>query len=281
MWLIFAQATGTTERFEYEAVQESLPVEITPLDYLWALTTGWMSLLYLPFLIWMMYYCVRNDPGRFLWLWIILLTQPFGPFIYFIARWLPSSQVKLPAFTHRWTKGRELRILETATLQIGNAHQFVQYGEALRKAGLKEKGLAAFLKALEKEPDNLAALWGAASLEYQLDQYELAKEKLEKILKVDESYKFGDVSHLYGKSLAGLHQNEQALAHLEKHAKKWRQPEAMYLLAKLQIENNQKEAARQTLQSIIVDLDSSPKAIARKHLFWRSRAKRLLRKTSG
>ncbi len=281
MWLLLAQATESTEGFDFEANQEYIPVEISLLDSLWYWTTGWMSFLYLPFLLWMAYYCYRNDPGRFIWLWIIFLTQPFGPFIYFFVRWLPSSQFRLPAWTHRWTKGRELRQLETAALQIGNAHQFIQYGEALRKVGIKEKALNAFLKALEKEPDNLAALWGAASIEYQLDQYDPAKSKLEKVLSEDEAYKFGDVSLLYAKTLRGLKENDQALAHLEKHTKKWRQPEAMYLLANLQIEHDQKELARQTLQSIIVDLDSSPRAIARKHLFWKSRAKRLLRKTSG
>ena len=186
--------------------------------------------------------------------------------------------VRRSAFTQRWTKGRELRRFETAALQIGNAHQHVQYGDALKNIGKKEEALKAYRKALEKEPDNLAALWGAASMEFRLDQFESAKEKLEKVLNIESGYKFGDVSLLYGKTLGALQLKEEALAHFEKHTRKWRQPEAMFLLANLYLNFQQTDQARETLQNLIIDLDSSPRAIARKHLFWKSRAKRLLRK---
>ena len=264
----------TSEALDYGYGYEG---EFSVWESLWYAVSGWLSLAYVLLLIWMVVYCVKHDPERSIWLWIILIFWPLGPFIYFIARWLPSAEIRLPAFTHRWTKSRELRRLETAAIQIGNAHQHVQYGDALKAVGMHTEALQAYLNALDRD-ETLAALWGAGSMEYRLEKYSAAKDHLEKILKTDPAYKFGDVSLLYGKALIALNQKQDALAHLQTHTQKWRQPEAMYLLGKLYVEIDEKSQAQNALQNLILDLDSSPKAIARKHLFWKSRAKRLLRR---
>jgi hypothetical protein len=146
----------------------------------------------------------------------------------------------------------------------------------LREAGRNGRALDAYRRALAKEPHNLAALWGAANLEFSDGATAAAKEKLATILERDPAYKFGDVSLLYAKTLRALSQSDEARAHLEQHVRKWRQPEALYLLGTICVEQNDPQQARQYLQGLIIDLDSSPRAIARKHVFWRSRAKRLL-----
>lgn len=287
MWLQLAQFASSlnAERDDYQfdpEQYEPYPIEMSYWQWLWYSLYGWPSFLYFAFTIWMVIYCLKNDPDRYLWIWVMLIFSAFGaPVIYFFVRWLPSSNLQLPSFTKRWTKRRELRQLETASLQIGNAHQFIQYGDALRAAGKHTQASEAYLKALAKEPENLSALWGAGVTEFRLEKYKEAREHLEKILAVDESYKFGDVSLLYGKTLSTLDLKDVAREHLEKHVRKWRQPEAMYLLATLQLAANQPDKARDSLQNLIIDLDSSPRAIARKHLFWKSRARRLLRKTSN
>lgn len=275
-----AQTTEPTGTGVPEVDPNAIAYEFTYWEYFWWMSSGWLGLLYFAFLVWMLIYCLQNDPERSIWMWIIIVLWPLGPFIYFIARWLPSSHVRLPAFTHRWTRQREIRQLETAAIQIGNSHQHVQYGDALKHIGKHSEALNAYEKALAKEPNNLPALWGAASMEYRLEKYESAREHLEKVLTVEEGYKFGDVSLLYGKTLKSLELDDAAREHMVQHTKKWRQPEAMYLLANLYLSNEQPDQAKVALQNLIIDLDSSPKAIARKHLFWKSRAKRLLRKIS-
>lgn len=275
-----AQMTDSYEPVDSTVPAEEFAYELSYWQWFWWMSSGWMGTFYFVFLIWMLIYCLKNDPERYLWMWVIVVLWPLGPFIYFIARWLPSSQVRMPAFTHRWTKQREIRQLETAAIQIGNSHQHAQYGDALKSIGKQEEALAAYEKALAKEPTSLPALWGAATMEFKLEKYDSAKVHLEQVLAIEEGYKFGDVSLLYGKTLRELELKEEARLHLEKHTKKWRQPEAMYVLANLYVENDQPDQAKVALQNLIIDLDSSPKAIARKHVFWKSRAKRLLRKIS-
>ena len=236
------------------------------------------GLLYWPFVIWMVISCIRNDPERYLWLWIILLLQPFGPFIYFLARWLPMAQFQPPKALRRFFRGRELQRLQIAANQIGNAHQFVEWGEALRECGQTAAAGDAFEKALAKDGQNLQALWGAASVEYAQGRYEAARDKLQRVLETDPAYKFGDVSLLQCKTLLALGESDKAREQLESHTRRWRHPEGLYLLARIYAEQGNASGARSQLESLIQDLDGAPRAIVRRQLFWKGRARKLLRK---
>lgn len=242
---------------------------------------GWIGdlfwFLYILFWVWMLVDCVRKDPDRFLWFWVILVIQPIGALIYFFVRWLPTNQVQLPEFARPFFRQRRLNELETAALQIGNAYQYVRWGDALKDAGIQQKSLDAYLEALKKEPENLQALWGAAQIEMQLKKIESAQSRCQKILEIDPEYKFGDVSLLFCKTMCELDTPENARSQLEKHTKRWRQPEALYLLATLEMEAGDNQAARKTLQSMLLDINGSPKGIARKFVRWKSKARRLLR----
>ncbi|WP_298860749.1 tetratricopeptide repeat protein [uncultured Gimesia sp.] len=244
----------------------------------WGLIGDIFWFVYFLFMIWMLVDCVRKDPDRFLWFWVILIFQPFGTLIYFFVRWLPTNHIQLPEFARPLFRQRRLNELETAALQIGNAYQFVRWGDALKEAGIQQKSLDAYHEALKKEPDNLQALWGAAQIEMQIKKIEIAKSRCQKILDIDPEYKFGDVSLLFCKTLCELDTPENAREHLAKHTKRWRQPEALYILATLEVEAGDNQAARKTLQSMILDINGSPRGIARKFVRWKSKARRLLKR---
>ncbi|MCA9077267.1 MAG: tetratricopeptide repeat protein [Planctomycetaceae bacterium] len=232
----------------------------------------------LAFVIWMGIFCYRNDPERYLWLWLIVFFRPLGAIIYFFVRWLPGTNVQAPSFMQKVTRKREINRLQIAAQQIGNPHQFIELGDALRETGRWDKSLDAYLKALNKDPKNPQALWGAACGQYHKSQYEGANENLTKLLEIDPAYKFGDVSLLQGKTLHALGRADEACTHLEGHIKRWRHPEAIYLLANLYADSGQSATAREQLQSLIMDIDASPSAIARKQGTWKRKAKSMLRK---
>jgi hypothetical protein len=41
------------------------------------------------FWLFMIYDCIRNEPERQLWLWILIFINVPGAFIYFVTRWIP------------------------------------------------------------------------------------------------------------------------------------------------------------------------------------------------
>ena len=71
---------------------------------------------------------------------------------------------------------------------------------------------------------------------------------------------------------------EAARSHLEQHVKRWRHPEALFLLAELCVDQGEAKMAREYLLALVQDINGSPTAIARKHGRWKSRANQLLKK---
>ena len=61
--------------------------------HLFIAESGVVSLLVSAFTIWMLIECLRKDPDRYLWMWLILIMPGIGPVIYFFVRWLPGRQL--------------------------------------------------------------------------------------------------------------------------------------------------------------------------------------------
>jgi hypothetical protein len=270
MWLL-AQVVN-------QAVENPIPVVDSWMVVLLEIAGSLFSLLYFPFFIWMLIHCLRNEPDRQLWLWIMILAQGIGPVAYFVLRYLPSKEFPTPAFLRKWTRGRELARLETAAEQIGNPHQFVRWGDALREVGLLDRANAAYERALKKDPNDIQALWGAARVATQQKRYSDVRSLTRRVLDQDPQYKFGDVSLAYGRALNELGECDAARTHFEQHARRWRHPEALYLLATLCANQGDTKEARQHLSGLIQDINGSPAAIARRFGRWKSLARQMLRK---
>ena len=243
-----------------------------------------LLLLYHPFAllagglwVWMLIYCARNDPERNMWLWILFIGNVPAAVIYFLVRWLPGARLGgASSLLGRWTRGRQIPRLEVAARNIGNAHQFVELGEAYRETGKTERAAECFKKALQKDPANMPALWGAAQVEMQRQNFSGAKTHLEQILSKDGTYKFGDVSLAYCRTLVTLQETDAAYGRLEQHLKRWTHPEAYVLIATILIDRGQHQPAREHLEATLSDLRGGPAFFARQNRGWARQAKRLL-----
>lgn len=246
-------------------------------NYFFNEDSGALSLILGGFTLWMLIDCLRKDPDRQIWWWIIIVVPVIGPLAYFFIRWLPERHVRPPGWLRGFTRGNELRRLESAAMRIGNSYHHNQLGDALLDIGQYQRAGTAYSRALEKEPGNLTALWGAALVDMHFQSFDSAASRLEKVLKSDPQFKFGDASLALAKSLIQLDRPEEAITHLEAHAKRWRHPEGIYLLAQLLVRFGRTEEARNHLHSMLADIDASPLAIARKQSHWRRRGQKLLR----
>jgi hypothetical protein len=227
--------------------------------------------------VWMLIHCFRYEPDRLLW-FLIIFFVPLGSLVYFFARWLPNRQMQAPQALKRWTRGGEISRLETAAVQIGNPHQYIQLGDALREVGSWQRAETAYAQALQKDPTNLQALWGLALVAIHRRDYATSRDYLAKVLEIDPQYKFGDVSLEYGKALHELGEREAAREHLQTHIRRWRHPEALYRLALILADEGRFDEARAQLQAMLLDINGSPKSVARRFAVWKSRARKVLRK---
>ncbi len=240
------------------------------------LTTG-MGLIYGIFWVWMLIDCLRREPDRFFWIWLLVIIPFPGAIVYSVMRFFPQSDVTAPKWMRNLLRGKELARLEAAAHQIGNPHQYIQWGEVLREVGQLNAARDAFNAALRKEPASLPALWGACQVAVLQHRPQDVKELAGRVLAIDPQYKFGDVSLAYGRALKDLGETAALREHLEKHVRRWRHPEAVYLLACRCRDDGDTAAAREQLQSMLRDIHGSPSAIARKFGRWRSLGRRMLR----
>lgn len=230
------------------------------------------------FWMWMIYDCVRNDPEKNTWLWILIFLNVPGAIIYFLVRRLPLIDLPIPNYVKRWMRRRELWNAEAAAMNIGKAHQFVALGNLLCDLELFDRARNAYETALEKEPFNPQALWGTASLAMKNKNFETAKSHLETLLKLDPEYKYGDASLAYGKTLLALEELEAARVHLEKHLKLWKKPEAYLMLAKIHAKQGNSQEACRLVEMMLCNLRGSPEYHYRRNLHVVRDAQKFLRK---
>jgi tetratricopeptide (TPR) repeat protein len=245
---------------------------------LFALAVGAVALIYSAFWVWMLIHCLMREPDKMFWVWLLVVVPFPGAIVYGVLRVFPEREFVAPAWLRQFTRGKELSRLETAAEQIGNAHQFVQWGDALRDTAQWDRAAEAYSRALAKDPQNLPALWGAAQVAVKQKRPAEVKRCCEQILARDPQYKFGDVSLAYARALVDLREFAAAKTYLEQHCRRWRHPEAVYLLAVRCLEDGNPAAARKHLQEMLRDINASPTAIARKFGSWKSLARKLLKR---
>jgi hypothetical protein len=233
------------------------------------LTTGFWML--------MIFDCVRNDPERNTWLWILIFLNFPGAVIYFLVRRLPQLSLPIPNYFKRWTLRQDLWKAEAAVRNIGKAHQDVALGNLLCEMEVFEKAVNAYQQALSKEPKNPHALWGLAFIEMQQKQWHDARSHLEMLINLDPDYKCGEASLLYGKVLFELQDWHIARTHLEKDVKYWSHPESCILLAMIQQQAGDGQAARDCLETMLAKVKASPTFHYRKNLRWVRKAEKMLR----
>jgi hypothetical protein len=225
----------------------------------------------------MIFDCVRNEPDRQTWLWLLVFLNGPGAAIYFVARVLPRLNVPMPNLFKRWTLKQKLWSAEAAVKNIGKAHQHVVYGNLLLELREWEKAQDHFQQALSKEVQNTDALWGISLIAIQQKQFGAAKDHLQKLLKKDPKAKYGDASLQYGKALFELQEWDAAAAYLKIDIQEWSHPEAAWLLAKIEIQRGQQEQARAVLDTMLFKIKSSPAFHYKRHRALIRKAERLLK----
>lgn len=236
-----------------------------------------MTLVASGFWMLMIFDCVRNDPEKGTWLWILIFLNVPGAVIYFLVRRLPYLHIPMPAQIRRWTYRNKIWDAEAAAKNIGNAHQFITLGNLLVESQQFDRAMNAYEQALAKDPQNIHALWGATSIEMGREDFDAAKQRLETLLERDLDYKFGEASLAYGTVLFELEEWAAAKSHLQDDIKRWSHPEASLMLAKIQLQDGEREDARENLEKMMFKLKASPRFHYRKkqHLF--RQAQRMLK----
>jgi hypothetical protein len=233
------------------------------------MTTGFWML--------MIFDCVRNDPERNTWIWILIFLNFPGAVIYFLVRRLPQMNLPVPNYFKRWANRQQLWSAEAAVRHIGKAHQYVMLGNVLCEIDEFDKASDAYRQALEKEPKHPHALWGIACIEMKQKQFDKAREHLVTLIQLEPDYKCGEASLFYGRVLFEQKDWDAAKDHLEKDIKYWSHPESSVMLATILIQAGDTQVARDCLETMLAKVKASPTFHYRKNQQWVRKAEKMLR----
>jgi hypothetical protein len=236
-----------------------------------------VALLLPAFWMLMIFDCIRNERDRQTWLWLLIFLNVPGAAIYFFMRVLPRLDVPMPSFFKRWTLKQKLWNAEAAVRNIGKSHQHVALANLLLELREWEKARDHFQQALGKEPQNTDALWGISIIEMKQKQFVEAKAHLQTLLKKDPKARYGDASLEYGKTLYELQEWDAAIAHFKTDIREWSHPEASWMLAQIQVQQGQREEARDVLDKMLFKIKSSPTFHYKRHRAVIGKAERLFK----
>jgi len=244
-------------------------------------TVVWLAI---GFWVWMLYDCVKHE--RYQWVLLLVLLNIIGAGLYFFLQWLPERSKSGGAESKTyWTRGRQpspdqIRQAEAEVINIGKPAQFLTLGNLLFETRQNEKAHEAYQQVLEKEPENIRALWGAARCTYELKDYPAAKGYLAQLLQKEPEFAYGNASLAYAETLHNISDDAAALAQLQEHVKNWSDPEAYWLLAELQVEKGAEAAAAATLEAMILKIKGFAPFRYRKTKHFINRAERKLKALS-
>ena len=244
---------------------------------------GPLSLLGTAFWIWMLYDCLKNSSrSGFTWIWIMLFLNVIGAGLYFFAVWLPNHPNALANMP--WmTRGRLRDALwqaEAEARNIGKSHQYMKLGDIHYQMRNLEAAEQAYTTALEKEPENNKARWGAACVAMDQQNLQAARQHLRTLLSEQPEFSYGDASLAYGQVMYQMEDFDEAQSHLQVHIKSWSHPEAYLILAHIQQRQGEVSQARETLETMIIKIKSSTQFQYRKNKRFIRQGERMLAQLS-
>ena len=175
---------------------------------------------------------------------------------------------------------QELHKAKIGVRYIGKAHQYLILGNILLELGDLDRAQLSYTKALNKDPKNSYALWGAALVASYQDRWAVASRHLELLLKIDPKHLQGDASLLYTKALFNLGKWSIARTQLNEDIYYWGHPEATVMLAKIEIQDGNIGTAKKMLENMIFKLKGAPSYHSRRYQLLIREAEGILRTTS-
>ena len=218
----------------------------------------------------------RGDASR--WLWIILVFGPIGAAVYLFAEYLDIHSMGRRAFRVRKVTAAELELAESEVERLDTASSWADYASLLRARKDHKRAAEAAQRALEREPDNLEALYELGLAFLAAGEPSRAVEVLERVVARDP--KFDSDGALYALARARLETQDirGARSNLEVLADRRARPEILYDLADTQAALGDTEAALKSLQRIIDEAALVPRYLQSEVRPWVRRANSAKRK---
>lgn len=228
--------------------------------------------------VWMAVDAVRRGRNYY-WLWIMIVFNPLGAIIYFFAEYLDGGSLLPWTGQHmRKVTAADLRRAEADVHRLDNAATWLGYATALRARKEYHKAVEAAQKAVDRDPPNVDGQYELALALIDAKRSADAIGPLERVVAANRSFASEQALFLLGRAQLVNNDPEGARRSLEEVGSRSSRPEYLYELAALQAQLGDREAAARTLQRIIHESELVPAYLQSSVRPWVRKARGGLRK---
>jgi len=242
---------------------------------------GW---LIIGFCLWMLVDAFRREE----WMWVafIILFPLLNAVLYFfmVYRGAPSlgggGGFTLPG---QATRGR-IAELEKQIQLLDKAHHHAELGDVYLKQGKLKEAEACYLRALERDSQDLDTRAHFGQCLLQLGRPADAQTYLAAVCAEDPRHEYGESLMALAEAQAALGQGDAAIATWEQVISQHSHARARVQLAELLAARGQTERARELAEEVVADDKVAPDYQRRQEQSWVTRAKQLakaLRKSAA
>jgi hypothetical protein len=248
-------------------------------DYLRALVTSPVFLLFTAFQVWMLIDALKRR--EWIWAAFIFFFSFLSALLYFflVYRQAPAATrgFELPGAVDR----RRIKELQAQIHHLDKPHHYLELGDIYFHQGKLAKAEAAYRAAHERDPEDLDIRAHLGQCLLRLGRPNEARPFLERVCR--------DVpQHDYGHSLMALAETLTAVGDVDGAIPVWEQvtehhsyPRARVQLAELHLGKGQAEQARMLLREVLEDEPHAPAFQRRRDRVWVRRARRLLQQAEA
>ena len=242
---------------------------------------GW---LIIGFCLWMLVDAIRREE----WMWVafIILFPLLNAVLYFfmVYRGAPSlgggGGFTLPG---QATRGR-IAELEKQIQLLDKAHHHAELGDVYLKQGKLKEAEACYLRALEREPQDLDTRAHFGQCLLQLGRPADAQTYLAAVCAEDPRHEYGESLMALAEAQTALGQGDAAIATWEQVISQHSHARARVQLAELLAAKGQSQRALELAEEVVADDKVAPDYQRRQEQSWVTRAKQLakaLRKSAA
>lgn len=239
---------------------------------------------YTAFVLWMSMDCI-NRKEHFIWVIIIVVLIPIGPFAYFFAVKNRSSggPTLQPIKLFGGGPAREIETDETLQLKelitkFHKAYHYEKLGQIYLEQKKYEAAVSQFEKAIKKDPELNEARYGLGKALHGMGQPAEAAKALEELIKIDKKYDYGNAIFGLAECYRLSDQDDKALETYEAVINSFHFFKAYYHYARLLDKKGKKKEAIDYMKSIVGSSKDLPEYKLEKEKHWIDEAYKYLRK---
>lgn len=242
-----------------------------------------LALAQLAFTIWMAIDAYQRA-SEFFWVWIIILFQPLGAWIYFFAVKLRS--LRIPRFSGgdgapRWQRKLSLKELRYRAERSPTVVNRLALAERLMDSGAHDEALPLLEAVVAAEPNYGQAQHALALCQLGRGEPAQAVPVLRRLLERDRRWSNYRAWHTLIEALDALHQPEEALQAARELTKMMPTLENRCRLAERLIDTKRRPEAIALLEQALEDHSYAPLGARWRNWRWARTAQKLLREAEA